>query len=115
MKRTLISALALLAGISAHAQLSAWLPNAQQFVVTPGFTFSTFDKFWVGDTRVDNPPNGKSLDQYITYLSLEYGICADLAADVTVGYTWTDTKAFGASGSRDDRGLADTYLGLRYR
>jgi hypothetical protein len=115
MKRTLIPALALFAGLSAHAQLSAWPPNEQQFVVTPGFVYSTFDKFWVGDTRVDNPPNKKSLDQYITFLSLEYGILPDLAADVTVGYTWTETKAFGATGTRDDRGLADTYLGLRYR
>ncbi len=115
MKRTLIPALALCAGISAHAQYSAWLPDERQFVVTPGFVYSTFDKFWVGDTRVDNPPNGKSLDQYITFLSVEYGILPDLAADLTVGYTWTDTKAFGASGTRDDNGLADTYFGLRYR
>jgi hypothetical protein len=115
LKRTLIPALTLLAGLSAHAQYSPWLPNEQQFVVTPGFVFSTFDKFWLGEKKIDNPPNGKSLDQYITFLSLEYGILPDLAADATVGYTWTDTKAFGATGTRDDRGLADTYLGLRYR
>ncbi len=112
MKKSLIPALVIAAGVSAQAQYSAWLPAEQQFVATPGFTFSTFDRFWMGETKVDNPPNGKSLDQYVTYVSVEYGILANLAADVTVGYTWTDTDAFG--GDSDD-GLADTFLGLRYR
>ena len=114
MKRTLISALALAAGVSAHAQYSAWLPKEKQFVVTPGFTYSTFDRFWMADEKVDNPPNGDSLDQYTPYLVLEYGILPDLAADVTVGYTWTDTDAFVPGGDSDD-GLADTLVGLRYR
>jgi hypothetical protein len=113
LKRTLIPALALVAGVSAQAQQSsAWLPSEKQFVATPGFTYSTFDRFWMGDKKVDNPPNGKSLDQYLGYLSLEYGILPDLAADATVGYTATTTKAFGDD---SDDGLADTYFGLRYR
>jgi hypothetical protein len=115
MKRTLISALALCAGLSANAQLSAWLPKEDQFIVTPGFVYSTFDEFWLGNDKIDNPPNGKDLEQAISFISVEYGVTPKVALDLTVGYTWTETKAFGGSGERDDRGLADTYLGIRYR
>jgi hypothetical protein len=92
---------------------SVWLPSAGELRATPGFSYSSFDSFWMGTTKVDNPPNGKRLDQFTGYLSLEYGIIENLAADVTIGYTWTDTDAFG--GSASDDGLADTFLGLRYR
>jgi hypothetical protein len=112
LKTCLIPAVALAAGLSAHAQYSAWLPEQNEFIATPGFTYSTFDKFWFGNDKMDNPPNGKDLDQYVTYLALEYGILPNLAADLAVGYTWTDTEAFGDD---SDRGLADTALGLRYR
>src|SRR4030095_12695673 len=91
---------------------SAWLPLPHEFKVTPGFSFSTFDEFWVKDTKISNPPNGKSLNQYTPYLSLEFGILRNLAVDATVGYSITDTDAFG--GDSDD-GLADTSIGLRYR
>jgi hypothetical protein len=146
LKRTLIPALALAAGVSAQAQYSAWLPEERQFIATPGFTYSTFDEFWMGDKKVKNPgvpapgpkpppekrlsrpkgvtppppsaaplvKDGESLDQYTGYISLEYGILRDLAADVTVGYTRTETDAFVLGGDSDD-GLADTLIGLRYR
>lgn len=116
MKRTIFPALALCAGVTAQAQYSAWLPAEQQFVVTPGFTYSRFDEFWMGNEKVDNPPNGKRLHQYVSYVGLEYGILENLAADVTVGYTWTESKAFNATGRETgDRGIADTYAGLRYQ
>jgi len=108
----LITLLALRPSCIGLAQ-SAWLPAEQQFIATPGFSFSTFDRFWMGRTKISNPPNGKSLDQYTGFVSLEYGILDNLAADATVGYTATDTDAFG--GNASDKGLADTMLGLRYR
>ena len=92
---------------------SAWLPATHELKTTPGFSYSSFDEFWVGRTKVKNPPNGKSLDQYTGYVSLEYGIFENLAADATMGYTATSTDAFG--GNASDEGLSDTMLGLRYR
>ena len=91
---------------------SAWLPECGELKATPGFSFSTFDEFWAGGQKVDNPPNGDSLKQYTGYLSLEMGIFDNLAADATFGYTATDTDAFGME---DDSGMMDTSLGLRYR
>jgi len=99
-------------GVTVFGQ-SAWLPAQHQFKATPGFSFSTFDEFWMGSSKVDNPPNGKSMDQYTGYLSLDYGILEQLAADVTVGYTATDSDAFG--GDASDDGLMDTSVGLRLR
>jgi len=93
---------------------SAWLPAKHEFKVTPGFTYSTFDEFWVGRMRVDPlQANNESLDQYTGYVAVEYGILDNLAADVTVGYTTTSsTETFG---NESDDGLTDTLLGLRYR
>ena len=112
MKRTTtVSCLfALLAGVPAWAQ-SVWLPAEGEFVATPGFFYSTFDEFWMGKTKVSNPPNGESLDQYTAFVTLEYGLVPRLAADVTVGYTGTETEAFGDD---SDDGMADTHIGLRY-
>jgi len=112
LKTLLPTGLAMLAGGATCFGQSAWLPGHKQFKATPGFTFSTFDEFWAGDKKMDNPPNGKSLDQYTGYVALEYGILHNLAADAAIGYTATDTDAFG--GDSDD-GLMDTSLGLRYR
>lgn len=93
---------------------SAWIPEQQELRATPGFSFSTFDEFWVGRTKVKSDGD---LDQYSGYVSLEYGILKNLAADATIGYTATDTDAFDTApfGGASDEGLADTYLGLRYR
>lgn len=113
LKTLLSSSLALLAGGAACFGQSAWLPARSQFKATPGFSYSTFDEFWMGKTKVSNPPNGDSLDQFTGYVSFEYGILANLAADASVGYTATDTGAFG--GNASDEGLTDTSLGLRYR
>lgn len=111
--KNILVGIALMASAAACFGQSAWLPAANEIKVTPGFSFSSFDQFWAGKDKIDNPPNGKSLDQYTGYLSLEYGILENLAADATIGYTATDTAAFG--GNASDDGLADTMLGLRYR
>lgn len=107
-----IAATLCLSSIGALAQ-SAWLPAPKEFRVTPGFSFSTFDEFWMGNDKVSNPPNGDPLNQYTGYLSMEYGILGRLAADATIGYTATVTDAFG--GDASDDGLADTFIGLRYK
>lgn len=93
---------------------SAWLPARQEIKVTPGFSYSTFDEFWVGRMRVDPlEANDESLDQYTGYVALEYGILDNLAADATVGYTASSSPD--TFGNDSDDGLADTLLGMRYR
>lgn len=111
MRKPLLCLPLVLAAAPAFTQ-SAWLPAEHQFVVTPVFAYSTFDSFWMGGDKVDNPPNGKSLDQYTGFLAMEYGLVGALALDAAIGYTKTDTDAFGG-GSND--GLADTSVGLRYQ
>jgi hypothetical protein len=113
-RRIVHSFLFTLVSAAAAWSQSAWLPLQSQFILTPGFAYSTFDEFWVGRDRVDPlEDNDESLDQYTGYVSLEYGILPDLAADVTVGYTATsDTDTFG---NDSDNGLADTFFGVRYR
>jgi hypothetical protein len=93
---------------------SVWLPYQGELLVAPGFSYSTFDEFWVGRDRVHPlEDNDESLDQYTGYVTLEYGILERLAADATVGYTATSrTRTFG---NDSDKGLADTMIGVRYR
>ena len=112
MKTKLLSAAGMIAAASASAQFSAWLPQEREWIVTPAYVFSTFDEFWMGRTEVENPPNGKSLDQHTGLFTVEYGILPRLAADMTIGYTATDTDAFGGD---SDSGLTDTTFGLRYQ
>ena len=105
-----LSGLALLAAGTAHAQLSAYTPARNQITVTPSYAYQSYDEFWAGNKKVKLPDD---VVQHTGYLSLEYGILDDLALDLTMGYTGTDTDAFGP-GNNDD-GLTDTVFGLRYR
>lgn len=114
-KRTL-AAVALFAGIPAAFGQSAWLPEPRAWELTPVYTFQTFDQFWMGDQKVDNPNDGDSLDQHSAYLAVEYGFAKNWAADVAVGYTYSSSSAFNPGGeSESDDGLADTQIGIRYR
>jgi hypothetical protein len=116
MKRaTLLPVLFTLASAACGWGQSAWLPLRGQFIATPGFSYSTFDEFWVGRDR-KNPleANDESLDQYTGFVALEYGMNDRLAADLTIGYTAT-SEAKKTFGRGSDEGLADTSFGLRYR
>lgn len=99
-----VAALAL--GGSAFAQ-SAWLPTQGTLLVTPGYTYQTFDDFWMGKNDATLPDD---LTQHTGYLNFEYGILPDLTADLTVGYAHSELEPAGS-----DDGLTDTYFGLRYR
>lgn len=111
--RVITSALASLTlSAAAQAQLSAWLPDAQQLLATPAFTYSTFDEFWMGDTLVSPLKDaGEHLRQYSGFVVLEYGIFSNLAFDATVGYAATSATSVLGPG---DEGLMDTNVGLRY-
>jgi hypothetical protein len=112
-KNKMLFGFALTVSATACFGQSVWLPAAQEFKIIPGFTYSTFDEFWVGRTLVDPlKANDESLDQYTGYLGLEYGILDNLAADATIGYSATTrTQALGEG----DEGLTDTLIGMRYR
>lgn len=114
MKSFLPAALCSLGACGAIHGQSAWLPPQGDLVASPSFTFSTFDEFWVGDTKVSPlKDNGESMDQINVFISLEYGILDRLAADATIGYTQVgSTTTFG---NGDEKGLADTLLGVRYQ
>ncbi len=109
----LIICAALGSGASAFAQQSAWLPAPREFLVTPAFTYQTYDRFWAGKTKGPLPTGG-SLNQETASITLEYGLCEAAAADLSFGYVWTDSKGFGG-GKQTDDGLTDTSFGLRYR
>lgn len=92
---------------------SAWLPAERTLLATPGFVYSAFDEFWVGETTVGPlKANDEYLEQYAAFLAFEYGLAEAFALDLTVGYTWTSsTTTFGDG----DEGLMDTTFGLRFQ
>ncbi len=95
---------------SLHAQ-SAWLPESGQLIVTPGYSYQTIQNFWAGPSYSKLPVN---LIQHNAYLSLEYGLGRQFAADVTFGYSRTRFSVPG-EGSILSEGFSDTQFGLRYR
>jgi hypothetical protein len=95
------------AGSVLASAVDAWLPEQLQLVVTPGYAYENFDHIWAPTTKISLPADHTT---HLGYLSLEYGILANLAADVTLGYGHTDLDPVGS-----DDGLIDTSLGLRYR
>lgn len=92
--------------VSAYGQ-TAWLPPQGRFSVNPSYTFSTFEKFWLGRTKSRLPDDQ---EQHSFSVSVEYGLFDNVALDLTVGYTRT---SFGPEGDTD--GLDDTTLGVRWR
>ena len=61
--------MAVLCGVclsSARAQQSPWLPVEHQFIISPAYSFETFDKFWFGKTKVSLKPDDSV--QHTAYL-----------------------------------------------
>jgi hypothetical protein len=117
-KALAIVALALFAGIKAQAQLSAYLPEKGQLLITSSSQYQRYGDFWVGGTRIELEiaTGYDEQRQFSTYLTFEYGLLPDLAFDATVGYSWAEFVR-GPKGSPDltDDGLTDTSIGIRYR
>lgn len=95
---------------SVLAQYSAYLPDPHQLLVTPGYSYQTFDHFWAGRTKMalTDLGLGGHLEQHTFQASLEYGIASRFAVDATLGYVTTRFPA------RNQTGLTDTGLGVRY-
>ena len=111
--RTRILTLALLASAPFAQAQSAWIPDAQQIIAVPAFTYSSFDEFWMGDTLVSPLKDAdEALRQYTGFVALEYGITSKIAFDATVGYAATSSTTVLGPG---DEGLMDTQIGLRYK
>jgi Putative MetA-pathway of phenol degradation len=106
MKKWILSvAISTSAGITAHAQLSAYLPDRGQVVVTPTYAYSFYDEAWIGKHKMPIDQ-----DQHSIFLTVEYGILDWLAVDATMGYSWAHIDGAGS-----DDGLTDTTIGLRAR
>ena len=109
---TLIVLCALGAVASAFGQ-SAWLPERGQFVVSPTYSYQTYDEYWAGKNKVTVPTGAR---QQTATVGLEYGICPFLAVDATVGYSWAESRGFNAARVlQNDDGLIDSSFGLRWR
>ena len=99
---------------SARAQQSPWLPVEHQFVISPAYSFETFDEFWFGKTKMSLKPDDSI--QHTAYLDAEYGLTDNLALDFTAGYMWAESKAFNpAHATENDAGWIETTFGVRYR
>jgi hypothetical protein len=105
MKNTLLTSFTLLSTmVVARAQYSAYLPAAGELNLTPTYTYSYYDKAWIGKTKMEIDQ-----DQHGTFLSGQYGITDRFAFDATVGYAWAEIEGMG-----NDDGLTDTTLGFTF-
>jgi len=96
---------------------SARLPEPNQFVVTPWYSYSVFRKLWIGDTKTSiemKPKDDFELNDGM--LRLDYGLSRRFALDLTFGYTSAATRAWNPQNEpQTAQGLMDTQLGVRYR
>ena len=110
MKKPLILLALSAAALPAVAQTSAYTPAPGQLIVSPAYAYQSFDKAWVGKTKITLPDD---ITQHTGVIAFDYGITSKFAVDAQIGYVRTDSDAFGP-GMRDD-GLTDTMVGLRYK
>lgn len=87
---------------------SPWIPEQWDLQATGSFVYETFDEFYGGETLTDFPPG--HLDQYSTRLFFDLGVWRDLAFDLSLGFTGTQSSTIPG-----DIGLDDTLMGLRWR
>lgn len=109
MKNYLLPAVALASGLAAQAQ-SVYLPNAGEVIITPQYTYESYDRFWLGKEKFDIP----RITQHTGLIQAEYGVCPAFALDLAVGYS---TSSFHPAGPDPDDfdGLIDTLLGARWK
>jgi len=87
---------------------SPWIPEQWDLQATGSFVYETFDEFYGGEELTDFPPG--HLDQYSTRLFFDLGVWRDLAFDLSLGFTGTQSATIPG-----DIGLDDTLMGLRWR
>lgn len=93
----------------AEAQ-TAWLPEPGRVLVSPVFTTQSFRQIWAGSRRMTL---GEDVTQRSAAVALELGLTDRVAADAIIGFSATNSAAFG--GPESDRGLADSSFGLRWQ
>jgi hypothetical protein len=98
-------------GMNTYSQ-SAWIVQEGEWVVTPSFTYQTYDSFWAKTTEVSPPPFADEVNQYTASITVEYGLMEDVALDITVGYTLAEVDGGTFS---DNDGASDTLLGVRWK
>ena len=111
MKKPLILLSFAAAALPALAQTSAYTPAPGQLVVSPAYAYQNFEDFWMGRNDASLKPD--DVTQHTGVIAFDFGITDRLAADVQVGYSRTESKAFG--GSNSDDGMTDSLIGLRYK
>jgi hypothetical protein len=128
-----LGGLAIAPGLSAsenvpHAPFAQWanLPDHGQMVVGVFYDESEAYHIWANNNyqNVTVHANGEryGIDINQGYITLQYGITKQWAADLAIGYTTVGWRYFGVAGdpnptqqSRSTSGLMDTSLGVRYQ
>src|SRR6185436_12268570 len=96
---------------------SARLPEPDQLVVTPWYSYSMFRKLWIGEkkTSIEMQPE-KDFEVNDGLVRLDYGLNRQFALDTTFGWTSAATESWNPRGKvQATRGLIDTQIGVRYR
>lgn len=96
---------------SAAAQYSAFLPDRGGWVLSPSYTYQTFDHFWAGSRRLALSDLGLRGDliQHTFQMVTEYGMTRRMSLDASVGYVQTRLPA------RNQHGLTDSTFGVRFQ
>jgi hypothetical protein len=75
------------------------------------YTVDSYDKFWVGTTKVSMPPVGE-VERMGTSLYAAYGLREDM--DVFLAAAYVETSADGTGGFSDENALQDAVGGVKW-
>jgi hypothetical protein len=104
-----------------HASFGEWanVPDHGQLITRLTYQESEAYYFWADNTRFksDYRLRGEhyGIDINQGYLSLQYGLNENWAADLSIGYTTVGSRSFSAGKVLSTTGLMDVGFGLRYQ
>lgn len=92
------------------AQDSGFLRGTGRLDLSIGYSLDTYDRFWVGGSRVDNPPFGR-VERHALNLRAEYGLADDLDLIGNVSAVRSTIDAV----FDDETSLQDLITGIKWR
>src|SRR5258706_2930741 len=105
----------------AHRPFAMWadIPRPREFIVGAVYEESEAYRIWTGHTshNITTHADGESYGIDVTqgYVSIQYGIIENWAADLTVGATTVGWRFFDNGAIKSTTGIMDTSFGIRYQ
>ena len=108
----LVLPLAALAGHAVAQGDNGFLRGAGRTDLSLSYAFDSYDEFWVGGTKVEDPAVGEVARESVN-LFVAHGLRSDL--DLFAAASWVDVESDGTNDFNDETQLQDAVGGVKWR